>query len=181
MNLPKPPMSPLHDPSLLDDCVRDAVRRTCRGWLSAHVDDISQSTRLRLVSRVRERPALQLTRAYIRQAARHRAIDEVRHHQSRDAQRSKYELTVAPKPGPRDPESALINREVGGVIREQLERLPDARREAVSLFVDGHGITEIAQRLGCSRKRIDNLVYRGLATLRRELTARGVTPDTMAA
>ena len=44
------------------------------------------------------------------------------------------------------------------------------------MYLDGDGVSEIARRLECPRKRVDNLLYRGLATLRRALTQQGIDP-----
>jgi RNA polymerase sigma-70 factor (ECF subfamily) len=44
------------------------------------------------------------------------------------------------------------------------------------LHIQGHSVDEISALLDCSRKKADNLVYRGLADLRACLSARGVTP-----
>ncbi len=160
---------------LLHACVGDTVRRVCRGWLRADAEDISQATRLRLVRHAHERPSTQLTPAYVRRAARNGMVDALRRQQRREALTSVARAATASALGPRDPETELLGRELVTTVREALERLPPARRQAVLLYLDGHGVVEIAERLGCTRKRCDNLVYRGLASLRGELRARGVS------
>ncbi len=135
---------------------------------------------MHVLSRVRSPNPPELSTAYVRKAALNTAIDHAR----RTARRrmlfethSTALIQTAPHP---DPERYVSSRRLRSVIREELVDLPPARREAVGLFLAGYGVTEIARRVGCDRKRVDNLVYRGLAVLRRALRARGITPQSCA-
>lgn len=166
---------------ILDAHVREAVGRRCRGWLRAHADDISQATRLRLLGYAWQRPRAVLTPAYVRRAAHNAVTDAVRRHGRREALWSVHGEAVASRPAPRDPERALLDHELAAAVHEMVQRLPPARREVVALYLEGRGITEIAEQLGRPRKQIDNHVYRGLSTLRRELVARGLGPASVAA
>lgn len=166
-------------PSPLDDCLREAVHRCCRGWLREQADDISQASQVRLLGRARaEAP---VTPAYVRRVARNAVTDAVRRRSRRDALWQVHQAAAAPRSASRDPERALLDRELAQAIREQLERLAPARREIVALHLEGHGVTEIAERLGCPRKHADNHLYRGLAVLRRALAERGLAPEAFAA
>lgn len=70
-------------------------------------------------------------------------------------------------------------RQVGQIVREELARLPEQRQELLLRFIAGHGISELANELGLDRKRVDNWVYRALATLRRRLSERGLTQQSV--
>lgn len=75
-----------------------------------------------------------------------------------------------------DPEHHYQGREIGMAIQSCLQRLVRPRRLAVTLYLQGHGVPEASRLMGWPRKRTENLVYRGLADLRRCLDARGVRP-----
>ena len=171
--LPPASQRPIHFPPARER-LGDAVRRQCPPWLSADADDIVQAASLRVVLRQREAPSLSPTPAYLRTVAKNAVIDAARRHGSR-TQRHQQAAVVA-RDEHRDPEQMLLDHELGATIEEHLARLPPARRDAVSLYVRGYGATEIATRFGCPTKRVENLLYRGLRSLRDSLTAAGFTP-----
>lgn len=153
---------------LADVRVQHVARRSCPRWLRACPEDIGQIARLRVFQRTKAEPQMPVTLAYIRSAVRHAAIDAGRRQLRREELSSRYEPMIHGS-APVDPEAMLLGRELAGRLRMQLSKLPEARRQVVELYLDGHGVTEIAQHLGCSRKRVDNLVHRGLAAVRRGL------------
>lgn len=75
-----------------------------------------------------------------------------------------------------DPERAAASGETAAGIRDCVSKLVPPRRRAVTLHLLGCGVTEIARRSGWSGKRADNLLYRGLADLRRCLESKGLKP-----
>ena len=75
-----------------------------------------------------------------------------------------------------DPEREAASRSIGDAIRDCLLGMVDARRRAVTLHLVGHTVPEIARLLDQRSKQADNLVYRGMADLRRCLSGKGVTP-----
>lgn len=164
----------------LDRTLSDAVRRACAHWPSAQTDDITQITRIRLFRRAQQRPDMTFTPSYVRRAARYAVIDAARRHRRHHELRSRYEVTAATTAAAAtvtdDPETRLLADEVAQAVAEQLDHLPPARREVVMMYLDGYGVSEIARRLGCPRKRVDNLLYRGLTKLRRALAQRGMSP-----
>ncbi len=158
--------------SLLCDLPR-AVRRHCPAGLRQQSDDIAQSAAASVLARGQRHPSTEMTSAYVRRAARNAVIDIVR----KVSRRERWWLTHATQMTPaaaRDPERLLIERQLQQTVAHHLAELPAARREVVTMYLDGHGITEIADKLGCNRKRADNLVRRGLATLRQALLDEGV-------
>lgn len=73
-----------------------------------------------------------------------------------------------------DPERRIASREIGEGIRACLVDMIEPRRLAVLLHLHGFGLKESAGVLGWSQKRTDNLLYRGLADLRKCLAAKGL-------
>ena len=71
--------------------------------------------------------------------------------------------------------SADMTRELAAAIREEAPEIVFAGKQAIdddAVQVPGM----VAEMLGWNAKRADNLVYRGLADLRRCLTAKGIEP-----
>lgn len=158
-----------------DDCLGEAVRRHCPPWLSHDSDDIGQTASVRLMMRLRDVPSLEASPAYVRRVAKNAVIDAVRSQTARQ-HRHRQAATVC-RDTPASPEQQMMNRELGRALAEHLARLPDARRRAVALYMRGHGATEIAEQWGCATKRVENLLYRGLQSLRQSLTRAGFAPE----
>ena len=152
------------------------MARHCPASMAADRDDIRQTASINVTLRMRQKPELAPSRAYLRRVAVNAVIDAVRSRGSR--QRWHHQVARMPRELPRTPEEQLADAELGQTLREHMERLPSARREAVSLYVRGHGPSEIAQRFGCGTKRVENLLYRGLRSLRASLTHAGYAPAT---
>ena len=153
--------------------VRRAVGRALRPALASYADDIAQSAMERLVARVRADPASKpRTQRYLWMMANHAVIDEIRVLQRRrESPESVEEVAVAG-----DPHDNAHRRELGEAITDCVRALPLPRRRAVTLYLQGHGVTEAAEILGWVRKQADNAVYRGLAAVRRCLEGKGITP-----
>lgn len=160
-------------------CLGDAVRRHCPPWLQSEADDICQTALVRLLRKLREEPVIHASRTYLKQAAKNAVIDAVRSHAARE--RHYQQVAAVGREAEPTPEKLAADRELRHTVTAHVERLPSARNEAVSLYIDGHAIAEIAERLGCGTKRIDNLVYRGLRSLRDSLTTAGITPAALRA
>ena len=75
-----------------------------------------------------------------------------------------------------DPEQIAASREVGRGIQDCLSRMSRERRMAVTLYLQGHSVTEASGVLDWPAKRTENLVYRGLADLRECLVSKGMHP-----
>ena len=75
-----------------------------------------------------------------------------------------------------NPERQAAGREIGDSIRACLRGLLKPRRMAVVLYLQGESVGEASQLLGWNTKRVNNLVYRGLADLRTCLRSKGVEP-----
>lgn len=79
-------------------------------------------------------------------------------------------------PGGGSPEDQLAASEVATAVSQAVGRIPASRRPVVRMYLMGHPQMEIAELLGWSEPKTRNLLYRGLADLRAELTAMGYGP-----
>jgi RNA polymerase sigma-70 factor, ECF subfamily len=158
-----------------EDLVR-AVARVCPKALADRADDLVQVALMRLVEvHRRSEGKAEFSSFYLRKAAYSAVIDEIRRQRRRqevplDAEESEFH-PATPQP---DPESSSAGEEIGRAIRDCLARLVRPRRLAVTLHLQGHRVAEAARLLGWSVKKVENLVYRGLADLRGCLTAKGM-------
>lgn len=154
------------------------VDRVCPSWLASRRDDIVQTALIR-VAQIAERGEgnTTFTASYLWRVAYSVTVDEIRQLRRRQ-ETSLEEASVAELPDgpPRDPERRMIGRETGAAIRDCVRRLGASRRAAVTLYLLGHSVPEIGRLLGWPPKRAENLVYRGVADLRRCLADKGYQP-----
>ncbi|MBM3253475.1 MAG: sigma-70 family RNA polymerase sigma factor [Candidatus Omnitrophica bacterium] len=69
-----------------------------------------------------------------------------------------------------NPISALVNKEAGAMINKALNKLPTKQRLAFILkHIDGLGIEEISNSLGCSISTCKVHLFRAVRSLRRQL------------
>lgn len=140
-------------------------------------DDVVQVAALRLLKiRQGSEGTRQFKASYLWRAAYSALIDEVRRRRRRREDTVEPPLLDAGSGTGEDPEQHTHGREIGMAIRSCLQRLVRPRRLAVTLYLQGHNVPEAAGLMGWPRKRAENLVYRGLADLRRCLDARGIRP-----
>lgn len=175
---------PASNPLLDDECavlrarlVR-AVARVCPSWLAAQAEDIVQAALVRVVEIIQGREGNARPNAsYLWKAAYTATVDEIRRHRRRrevPLDDGLVEGTVRSRePGP---EEAGTGWEIGRELRKCLGRLVEARRLALVLHLQGHTGPEAARLLGWSEKRVENLIYRGLADVRRCLEQKGMRP-----
>jgi RNA polymerase sigma-70 factor (ECF subfamily) len=152
-----------------------SVARTCPHWLAERSEDIVQNVMTQLVATVRKsRGERTFSQTYLRKAAQGATIDEIRR-QVRTANDAGERIEHVPATGA-GPERRLASREIARGIRDCLTRLARPRRLAVTLHLQGCSVPEAARNLRWPAKRTENLVYRGLADLRRCLQAKGLRP-----
>ena len=167
-----------HEEQQLPARLTDAVRRICPAWLRAHADDVVSSAITRILTAQQSREGnLAATTFFIQRAAYCALIDEIRRRRRNreDQAPEALEHTLA-KDNRSDPERALASREIGRGLRDCLAGLPLERRLACVVRLQGHSVPESARLLGWGEKKTDNLVYRGMADLRRCLEAKGLRP-----
>lgn len=171
-----PPWAPALDDGQLRRQLAEQVSRLCPGWLRDRMDDIVQAgwLRLRKASCTGEGnpgPGASL----IARTAYCAMVDEIRRcRRRREVPVNDTEDTLPAVAG--DPERGTRAREIALGIRDCLMRLLDRRRLAVTLYLQGHTGPETAAILGWTSKRAENMIYRGLADLRRCLAGKGLTP-----
>ena len=153
-----------------------AVSRVCPPWLADSAEDVVQVALMRVVEvQRRSEGNAEFSSFYLRKAAYSAVVDEIRRLKRRrevpleEQGIEPRHATVEP-----DPERTASARQDGRAIRDCLGRLVRPRRLAVTLHLVGHSVPEAARLLGWSPKRAENLVYRGLADLRRCLESAGV-------
>jgi RNA polymerase sigma-70 factor (ECF subfamily) len=155
-----------------------AVGMTCPSYLRHQRHDIVQDARLRLLKVADlEDPRFEV-RSYLWKAAHSAVLDAMRaaRRRARETLEEPTQLdgiTTSDRP---DPDRLARSKEVASAIRDCLSDLIDSRRRIVTLNLLGFGLSEIASMLGEERKRVDNLLYRGLVNLRECLLGKGVRP-----
>jgi RNA polymerase sigma factor (sigma-70 family) len=148
-----------------------AVRRVCPDWMRDEEDDLVQMSVMRLIrGGVPER----ITGSYLSKVAYSAVIDEIRRKKRRQ------EVGMTPSVDERmadskvmSPEELARAGEVGQIVIEVLQTLAPERRRAVTLYLQGYPVPQIAEFLGWDRKKASNAVYRGLADMRDRLGERG--------
>jgi RNA polymerase sigma-70 factor (ECF subfamily) len=171
---PAPPL-----PRALEDLrapLFSAVRRAAPAWLQPEADDLTQVALLRLNRAMEQDPDRPLTRGYLGRIAYTTVIDELRRrrkereHADPDAL---VERAPATLPGPeRLAQSAHLRQDLTACLELARERV----RDALTLYLLGHSVPEIARLLDHTCKTAENIVYRGLRALRQCLQAKGHAP-----
>jgi len=156
--------------------LHERVLRYTPFWMKDEVDDIVQMAWLRLRETMEKNEGDRaLASHYVARVAYCVTVDEIRR------RRRRHEVPVGEsedtfRAEAIDPARAVGAREIGDAIESCLGRLLEGRRRAVALYLQGHSVPETGAFLGWSRKRADNMVFRGMADLRRCLAEKGITP-----
>jgi RNA polymerase sigma factor (sigma-70 family) len=74
------------------------------------------------------------------------------------------------------PVRALDASELERGLEAAVGRIPRSRRDVVRLYLTGHSLGEIARAMCWTEAKTRSLLYRGLASVRAELTSRGYGP-----
>lgn len=156
-----------------------AVARVCPGWLVDRRDDLVQVAMMRVMAILEKSEGdRELGASYLSRVAYSSLIDEIR----RLKRRSETPLTDEEGEEPRieagaaGPETTSLGKEVGRGIHACLATQVPPRRLAVTLNLQGYSVPEAARQLRWTVKKTENLVYRGLADLRRCLEKKGLAP-----
>jgi RNA polymerase sigma-70 factor (ECF subfamily) len=150
------------------------VRRYCPARLRGSADDIVQVAWVRLdEARRRDERISGPGASFLAKVAYCATVDEIR----RDRRRREVSVeTLESMALERAPDDTLRAREIGRGIRDCMVTLVPSRGMAVTLFLIGHTSPEIGRILGWSLRKTENLVFRGMADLRRCLASKGITP-----
>lgn len=164
-------------PSQLRAKLARAVTASCPLWLSDSAEDIVQSAMLRVINLTKKNEGkTDFNSSYLWRVAYSALVDEIR----RRRRRREVEFTEDAVCGPHlnlgspDPERQAGAKEMGAFVRDCLKQMLETRRSAVTAYLHGHSVPETARLLGWTSKKAENLVYRGLADLRRCLQSKGI-------
>lgn len=166
------------DYELLREKLRHAIGSVCPRWLGDRRDDLVQAAMIRVMRHERSCEGNgELASSYLWKVAYCVVVDEIRKTQRRQ------EVPIEDGPqelpstsGSEDPERRCASLEIAEGISNCLAELVQSRRLAVALYLQGHTVPEAASLLGWNEKRTDNLIYRGLADLRKCLRSKGLNP-----
>jgi len=163
--------------------LRDAVARLCPRDMGLQFDDIVQDASLRLLNALRDEREIRDLASYAYRIAATTTIDAIRRARARreeqlrlegeedDEGRGPHAIPAAPD---RSPEREAERRELLAKVDAAISRLPENRRRAVRLYLEGMTTAEIAKLLGWTEPKARNLAYRGLADLREQLRSEGI-------
>ena len=145
----------------------------CPHWSMDDREDIAQSVLLRVLEqRARNGPLREYSAGYLRAATRSEVIDQVR----RKERRRETAIGSADDIGgwniqygedPNSLERVVACRRVCEALLRRMTRMRTETRVALGLYMLGHSASQAAEILRCDRKRIENLVYRETAHIRR--------------
>ncbi|MEM7586067.1 MAG: RNA polymerase sigma factor [Acidobacteriota bacterium] len=162
--------------------LRGTVRRLCSGGLGIQPEDIEQDVAVRLWQALRSRPVIENPAAFLYRLATTATIDAMRRVQAQrkgvtSSLQGGDSETPADLPATIDsaptPERTASDRQTLTRVSRALEGLPENRRVAVKLYLQGFKIQEIADLSGWTEPKARNLLYRGLQAVRSELEAAG--------
>ena len=155
--------------------LRSLVTQHCPRGLGVEPDDIEQEARFRLWRAIEREKELTDPASYIYRIAVTTAIDAVRRVAARREDQLRGEtfedgetenkVTIAADPA-QAPDAQASRRELMDRIAAADRSLPENRRRAVELHLQGLTLVEIAELLAWSEAKVRNLVYRGLDDLR---------------
>ena len=170
-----------HDYVTLRQDVARAVARLCPGWLAQRRDDLVQVAVMRVMQVTTRRSASSeggqpLATSYLHRVAYSVLIDEIRRLRRRPETGLEDEAVTPLATARENPERTAASNEIGRGIRECLGAMKRERRLAATLHLQGHTVPEAARILDWTVTQTENLVYRGLADLRKCLLARGIRP-----
>jgi len=131
--------------------------------------DLVQDVFLRIWERRREWTLRRSLKAYLYRAVRNRALNEVRHQDTKH----EVEADLEYRTDGRDRRTAVDAVHAGGLsaeVEEAIRALPERRRVAFLLH-RRHGLTyrEIARAMGITPKTVENQIGRALKALREKL------------
>src|SRR6185295_3289508 len=154
-----------------------AVRTLAPSWLSSRAEDLVQVALVRILElRRKSEHDRDFSSFYLKRVAYSALVDEIRRLERRresPLDDDEGQPLPLPSPGP-DPERLRASRELGAGIRDCLAGLLRPRQLAVTLYLQDVSVVEAARLLGWELKHTRNLVYRGVADLRRCLEGKGL-------
>ncbi|MEP7337892.1 MAG: RNA polymerase sigma factor [Acidobacteriota bacterium] len=165
--------------------LRHVITRHCPTDSGIQISDIEQDAHLRIWRALQGEREIRDLASYLHKIAATATIDAIRRVKARREEQllmaeDEDELYAQPLPtNPADsPENHARRQETNRKIATALSRLPEDRRRAVGLDLQGYTTQEIADLLGWTEPKARNLVYRGRQNLREQLRAEGIDCET---
>lgn len=154
---------------------RTLARLHPRG-LPIDVEDVEQEVAVKLWKALQSEREIDDLPSYLYKVASTTTIDAMRKVRSQRERISTEELSQDPRAeeGSYSPERLADNAMLLGRIRKALDALPENRRRAVALHLQGFTTHEVAGLLGWREPKARNLVYRGLKALQTALRKEGI-------
>ena len=132
-------------------------------------EDIMQDVRIKIWNLIRSERTVYSHGSYIKRIINSAVIDQLRKHRRQDSLfRHEKQKQIAERGRPYDREMAR-KKAFRETVREAVERLITSRRQVIKLYLLGFSIQEISSYLGWSVDKTRNLLYRGLADLKKHL------------
>ncbi len=159
------------------------IIRLCPRDLGIEFKDIEQEARLRLWHALHSESEIRNPASYLYRIATTATLDAVRRIKTKreeqlrlvEDEEEEERTSLAIPSDPRySPDLEAEHRQLVVIVRNALARLPENRRRAVGLYLEGFRSQEIADLLEWSEAKARNLLYRGLQDLRRELRKEGI-------
>jgi RNA polymerase sigma-70 factor (ECF subfamily) len=166
------------------DFIRRTVERRCPRHLGIDPVEVEQDVRVRVWRALERESELRSPASFLYRVIATALIDAVRRRRARPEEPLLLEgddpVSAArePRAAAPDPELAARHAEALRAIDRELAAMPERRRLAVRLHLQGFDPTEIGRLAGWSVPKARNLVYRGLDELRSRLHARGIDYDS---
>jgi RNA polymerase sigma factor (sigma-70 family) len=163
--------------------LRQTIVHLCPKDLGIQFNDIEQDARLRLWRALQSEREIHDLASYLYRIAVTATLDAVRRVRTKREEQlllaeeddedagEPHRLLAGPMHAP---DLLAERRQIVSRVKATLARLPENRRRAVGLHLEGMTTQEIADLLGWSEPKARNLVYRGLQDLREKLRAEGV-------
>lgn len=162
--------------------LRKAIARCCPTDLGIQTADIEQEARIRLWRALESEREIKDLTSYVYRIASTTVIDAIRKVRARREESLYYaadeEGEEVLRPLPVDeaaaPDRQFAQQQTMHKVAAAIARLPDNRRQVVTLYLKGMFSQEIADLLGWTEAKARNLLYRGLQDLRTQLKAEGI-------
>jgi len=166
-----------HIVSRFDAFIRRSARR--HGLRGDEIDEVVQEIRVRMWKSLGTAELIRRAKAsYIYRAAISASIDLIRRRRARRFEAKSLDDDIADE-GPESrqrADTALEEDEIASTVHRALALLAEPRRAVVRMHLAGYDRNEIAELLGWSEPKTRNLLYRGLADVRRILESWGIGP-----
>lgn len=163
--------------------LHNAVMRLCPKDAGIQVSDIEQEARIRLWRALESEREIKDLTSYIYRIASTTVIDAIRKVRARREESLFYasenedeeeQLRPFADTETAAPDRQLEQKQTMHKVASAIARLPDNRRQVVTLYLKGMFSQEIGDLLGWTEAKARNLLYRGLKELREYLRAEGI-------